>query len=93
MENTLCKYCVKFLPSEKIEQGKITCKNCLEYKRNQYAKHKERYNEKERMTYKKDEKYRKIFVKELKSEVNILLPVLCVIVHLLKLTNLDITNL
>lgn len=45
------------------------------------------------MTYKENEKYRKILVKELKSKVNILLPVLCVIVHLLKLTNLDITNL
>ena len=58
MENTLCKYCVKFLPPDNFEEGKITCKKCLEYKRNQYQKHKDRYNERDRIKYKENEEYR-----------------------------------
>ena len=58
MENKFCRYCVKTLPIDNFDEGFKTCKKCLVYKRNQYQKHKDRYQEKERTKYKEDETFR-----------------------------------
>ena len=42
-----------------LEDGLKTCKTCLEYKRKNYDKHKDKVNETRRTKYKEDEEYRK----------------------------------
>ena len=37
-----CRYCVKDLPIDNIEEGFKTCKKCLEYKRANRDKHRHR---------------------------------------------------
>ena len=54
-----CRYCVKDLPIDNFEDGLKTCKTCLEYKRKNYDKHKDKVNEARRTKYKEDEEYRK----------------------------------
>ena len=54
-----CRYCVKDLPIDNFEDGLKTCKTCLEYKRKNYDKHKDKVNETRRTKYKEDEEYRK----------------------------------
>ena len=54
-----CRYCVKDLPIDNFEDGLKTCKKCLEYKRKNYDKHKDKVNETRRTKYKEDEEYRK----------------------------------
>ena len=55
----LCRYCVKYLPIDNFEDELKTCKKCLEYKRKNYDKHKDKVNETRRTKYKEDEEYRK----------------------------------
>ena len=55
----LCRYRVKYLPIDNFEDGLKTCKKCLEYKRKNYDKHKDKVNETRRTKYKEDEEYRK----------------------------------
>ena len=54
-----CRYFVKDLPIDNFEDGLKTCKTCLEYKRKNYDKHKDKVNETRRTKYKEDEEYRK----------------------------------
>ena len=58
MDN-FCRYCVKNLPIDNFEDGLKTCKTCLEYKRKNYDKHKDKVIETRRTKYKEDEEYRK----------------------------------
>ena len=47
------------MPFDYVEDGLKTCKKCLEYKRGNYDKHKDKVNEAQRSKYKEDEEYRK----------------------------------
>ena len=53
-----CRYCVKDLPIDNFEDG-LKTKTCLEYKRKNYDRHKDKVNETRRTKYKEDEEYRK----------------------------------
>ena len=59
MENKFCRYCVKTLPIDNFDEGFKTCKKCLEYKRANRDKHRDKVNEKQRNRYGEDEEYRK----------------------------------
>ena len=55
----ICRYCVTDSPIDHFEDGLKTCKKCLEYKRKNYDKHKDKVNETRRTKYKEHEEYRK----------------------------------
>ena len=48
-----CRYCVKDLPIDNFEDGLKTCKTCLEYKRKNYDKHKDKWMKHEELNIKK----------------------------------------
>ena len=74
------RYCVKDLPIDNFEDGLKTCKACLEYKRNNYDKHKDKVNETRRTKYKEDEEYRKKNRNKYKTIV-IKLPFVMYVIH------------
>ena len=59
MENSFCGYCVKTLPLDNFEDGLKTCSRCMDYKRANRDKHREKVNERQRTRYEEDEEYRK----------------------------------
>ena len=75
-----CRYCVKDLQIDNFEDGLKTCKKCLEYKRKNYDKHKDKVNETRRTKYKEDEEYRKRNRNKYKTIV-IKLPFVMYVIH------------
>ena len=58
-DKQFCKYCGKFKTFNEFYDGKQNCKKCIEYRRNNHDKHREKANERQRKRYEEDEEYRK----------------------------------
>ena len=58
-EEQYCKYCGKWKPFNEFEEGRQNCKKCIEYRRANHNKHRDKVNEEQRIRYKENEEYRK----------------------------------
>lgn len=67
METKFCRYCVKDLPINDFDERFKTCRKCLEYKRANRDKHRDKQNERQRIKYEEDDDYRNHIIEQQKA--------------------------